>query len=83
MRNLLFLLFALYGVSVSTVSAYGLIALDMPALEQAVATKAKNAEIRHRINVFAEGNWILFGNIITIVSLGCMRSRHGKEDCQD
>lgn len=82
MKNLLLLLFALYGVGVSTVSAYGLIALDMPALEQAVAINATNAEMRHRINVFAEGSWILLGNIITIVAVSQMASRRGKGDDQ-
>jgi len=83
MKNLLFFLFALYGVGVSVISAYGLFALDMPALEQAVAVNAKDAEMRHRMNVAAEGNWILLGNIITVVALSQMLGRHGSRDGQD
>ena len=82
MKNLLFFFFALYGVGVSLVSAYGLIAHDMPALEQAVVINAKDAEMRHRMNVAAEGNWILLGNIITLVALAKIQGRHGTEDDQ-
>lgn len=82
MKNLLFSLFALYGVGVSVVSAYGLFVIDMPALEHSVAVKSKNAELRHRINVAAEGNWILAGNLITVISLSQIRrsDRRGNKD---
>jgi hypothetical protein len=63
------ILFALYGVSVSAVSAYGLFKIDLPALEYAVQVRSVTAEQRHRLNVAAEGNWILLGNLITVCSL--------------
>ena len=66
-------LFAVYGIGVSVVSAYWGLAKDMPALEHAVATKAENAELRHRINVFADGTWILLGNLITVGSIAGMK----------
>ena len=69
MKNFLLCLCAFYGVGVSTISAYGFFLLDMPALENAVAVNNENAELRHRLNVAAEGNWILLGNIITVISL--------------
>ena len=69
MKNFLLSLCALYGVSVSVVSAYGFFLLDMPALENAVAVGNENAELRHRLNVAAEGNWILLGNVITVLSI--------------
>ena len=73
MKNFLLCLCALYGVGVSAISAYGFFLLDMPALENAVAVKNENAELRHRLNVAAEGNWILLGNIITVISLAGLK----------
>ena len=69
MKNFLLVLASLYGVGVSLISAHGLINIDMPELEKAVAVGATNAELRHRMNVAAEGNWILLGNLITVVAL--------------
>ena len=40
----------------------------MAALENAVASNARHEEIRHRMNVSAEGNWFLLANIITITA---------------
>lgn len=84
MKNFLLLLFAIYGVGVSAVSAYGLIVLDMPALEHAVKTQSKDAEIRHRMNVAAEGNWFLLGNLITVIAVSQIeRYRHGSKGGQE
>ncbi len=69
MKNLLLTLAAFYGAGVSLVSGYGLFNIDMPALEHAVASGSSNAELRHRLNVAAEGNWILLGNLITVASI--------------
>lgn len=77
--NFLKVAFALYGLGVSTVAAYGLLRLDMPALEHAVRSGSERAEMRHRINVAAEGNWFLLGNLITVCSLGSIRGG-GKDD---
>ena len=40
--------------------------------EQLSAVENKNAELRHRINVFADGTWLLLGNLITISALSSM-----------
>lgn len=69
MKNLLLSLAAIYGAGVSVVAGYGLFNIDMPALEHAVLTSSPNAELRHRLNVAAEGNWILLGNLITVVAI--------------
>ena len=79
MKNFLFASFAIYGIAASTISAYGLFLLDLPALEHAVAVKNPNAELRHRLNVAAEGNWILLGNIITVVSIIGVCTTGGQE----
>ena len=83
MKNFLLSLCALYGVSVSVVSAYGFFLLDMPALENAVAVGNENAELRHRLNVAAEGNWILTGNLITVISLSQIRRSSRRRDSKD
>ena len=51
----------------------------MPQLENAVASGSERAEMRHRLNVAAEGNWILLGNLITVVSIGFLSSRKNAE----
>lgn len=48
---------------------------DMPALEHAVKVNNQNAEMRHRINVFADGTWVLLGNLITVASLAGLRKK--------
>ena len=69
MKNILLSIFCIYGIGVSGVSLYWGLMLDMPALENAVKVNNHNAEMRHRINVFADGTWVLLGNLITIASL--------------
>ena len=69
MKNFLLSLSAIYGIGVSAVSAYGMFGIDLPALEHAVQVGATNAEQRHRLNVGFEGNWLLLGNLITVVSI--------------
>ena len=59
--------------------AYGFFCLDMPQLENAVASGSERAEMRHRLNVAAEGNWILLGNLITVVSIGFLSSKKSGE----
>ena len=78
--NTLKILFALYGLGISTVSAYGLFVLDMPSLEHAVLSESARAEQRHRANVAAEGTWLLLGNLITVCSLSSLR--HDSKDDQ-
>ena len=69
MKNLLLSFSAIYGIGVSVVSAYGIFGVDLPQLEHAVQVGATNAEQRHRLNVGFEGNWLLLGNLITVVSI--------------
>ena len=78
MKNFLLFLSALYGIGVSTVSAYGLFCMDMPALENAVINGSERSEVRHRLNVAAEGNWILLGNLITVVSIVGLKKKQIK-----
>jgi len=71
---------AAYGVALSLLFAWGLWLQDMPALEKAVKANAQHAEMRHRINVFADGVWFLLANIIVINSVAAMRQAGGKND---
>lgn len=67
MRQLFFGLVFLYGVGLSTY--FGSWAIkDMAALEKAVSVNAQHEEIRHRMNVSAEGNWFLLSNLIAVTS---------------
>jgi hypothetical protein len=68
MKRFLFSLIFLYGLIGSGYVAYET-ARDMMLLENAVQNGNQHAEIRHRMNVAAEGNWFLLGNIITIASI--------------
>ena len=69
MKNFLLSLSAIYGIGVSAISAYGIFGIDLPELEHAVQVGATHAEQRHRLNVGFEGNWLLLGNVITVVSI--------------
>ena len=73
MKNFLLSVCAIYGVGVSCVAAHGFFKIDMPELEKAVRYGSERAEVRHRINVHAEGNWILLGNLITTVAIAGIR----------
>jgi hypothetical protein len=75
MRNILLSIFCIYGIGVSGVSLYWGLMKDMPALEHAVKVNNQNAEMRHRINVFADGTWVLLGNLITVASLAGLRKK--------
>ena len=75
MKNCFLGLFATYGIVVSSVSLYWGLAKDMPALEHAVRVEHKNAELRHRINVFADCTWLLIGNLITVISISSIKQK--------
>lgn len=65
MRRFFFSLVFLYGIGLSMYfGAWGI--RDMQALENAVSSGARHEEIRHRMNVSAEGNWFLLANLIAI-----------------
>jgi hypothetical protein len=61
-------LLVVYGVSLSVVFGVALIP-DYAALIQAVEQQQEQAELRHRINVFAEGTWFLLANLIAVGGL--------------
>ena len=70
----------IYGVALSLLFAWGLWFQDMPALEKAVKSNAQHAEMRHRINVFADGVWFLLANIIVLNSVAAMSQASKKND---
>jgi hypothetical protein len=74
MRRFFFGVIFLYGLGLSTYFAsWGI--RDMAALEKAVAANAHHEEMRHRMNVSAEGNWFLLSNLIAITgALGTIGS---------
>ena len=61
-------LLVVYGVSLSVLFGVALIP-DYAALIQAVEERQEQAELRHRINVFAEGTWFLLANLIAVGGL--------------
>jgi len=75
LKNLLLTLSCLYGLGVSATSLYWGLFKDLPALEYAVQVQDTNAELRHRINVFADGTWLLLGNLITVSALSRIKKK--------
>lgn len=61
-------LLVVYGASLSVLFGVALIP-DYAALINAVEQRQEQAELRHRINVFAEGTWFLLANIIAVGGL--------------
>ena len=79
MRQLFFGLVFLYGVGLSTYfGSWGI--RDMAALEKAVAANAQHEEMRHRMNVAAEGNWFLLANLIAVTGALGMIGSTKKDD---
>jgi hypothetical protein len=74
MRQIFFGLVFLYGVGLSSYfGSWGI--RDMVALEKAVSVGAQHEEMRHRMNVAAEGNWFLLANLIAVTgALGMIGS---------
>jgi hypothetical protein len=68
MKRLIPRLLIVYGTSLSVLFGVALIP-DYAALIDAVQQRNQQAELRHRINVFAEGTWFLLANLITIGGL--------------
>lgn len=65
MKRSIGLVAIIYGIGLS--SYFGWWALkDNAALENAVRANAPHAELRHRINVTAEGVWFLLSNIVIL-----------------
>ena len=61
-------LLVVYGASLSVLFGVALIP-DYAALINAVEQRQEQAELRHRINVFAEGTWFLLANLIAVSGL--------------
>ena len=57
-----------YGASLSVLFGVALIP-DYAALINAVEESHEQVELRHRINVFAEGTWFLLANLIAVGGL--------------
>ena len=69
MKRSIGLVAVIYGIGLS--SYFGWWALkDNAALESAVRANAPHAELRHRINVTAEGIWFLLSNILILQGVG-------------
>ena len=69
MKKTIGILALTYGIGLS--SYFGWWALrDNAALEVAVRANAPQKEMRHRINVFAEGVWFLLSNVIVLQGVG-------------
>ncbi len=65
MKKTIGILAIIYGIGMS--SYFGWWALrDNAALEVAVRANTPQKELRHRINVFAEGVWFLLSNIMIL-----------------
>jgi hypothetical protein len=68
MRKRLGILIFVYGVVLSAIFLLFTM-LDYANLIQAVKGKNEHIEMRHRLNVFAEGVWFLLANLIAISGL--------------
>lgn len=69
MKRTIGLLAIVYGIGLS--GYFGWWALkDNAALETAVRANAPHAELRHRINVTAEGIWFLLSNLVILQGVG-------------
>ncbi len=53
---------------------------DNAALEVAVKADIPSRELRHRINVFAEGVWFLMSNMIILQGVSMISDNTKKED---
>ena len=69
MKRTIGLFAIIYGIGLS--GYFGWWALkDNAALEDAVRVNAPHAELRHRINVTAEGIWFLLSNVVILQGVG-------------
>jgi hypothetical protein len=68
MKRLIPRLLIVYGTSLSVMFGVAFIP-DYSALIHAVEKGNQQAEMRHRINVFAEGTWFLLANLIAVSGL--------------
>ena len=79
MKKTIGILVIVYGIGLS--SYFGWWALrDNAALEIAVKANAPQKEMRHRINVFAEGVWFLLSNVIVLQGVGLATSSVNEDE---
>ena len=79
MKKTIGILVIVYDIGLS--SYFGWWALrDNAALEIAVRANAPQKEMRHRINVFAEGVWFLLSNMIVLQGVGLATSSVEKDE---
>ena len=79
MKKTIGILAIIYGIGMS--SYFGWWALrDNAALEVAVKANTPQKELRHRINVFAEGVWFLLSNIIILQGVGLATSSEREDE---
>jgi len=74
MTRLIPRLLIVYGASLSVMFGVSLIP-DYTALINAVEQGNQQAEMRHRLNVFAEGTWFLLANLITVSGIAITARR--------
>ena len=78
MKKTIGIIATIYGIGLS--SYFGWWALkDNVALEVAVTANAPQKELRHRINVFAEGTWFLLSNILTLQGVSLIVNSNKKD----
>lgn len=68
MKRFIARLLVVYGASLSVLFGVALVP-DYAALINAVEQRQEQAELRHRLNVFAEGTWFLLANLIAVGGL--------------
>lgn len=73
MKRVIPRLLVVYGASLSVMFGVALIP-DYVALVDAVRQSREQVELRHRINVFAEGTWFLLANLIAISGVAMGRT---------
>ena len=64
-----------YGASLSLLFGIALIP-DYAALIDAVEQRQEQAELRHRINVFAEGTWFLLSNVLLLGGVMMLKDKN-------
>ena len=78
MKKTVGILAIIYGIGMSSYFGWWTLR-DNAALEVAVKANSPQKELRHRINVFAEGVWFLLSNVIALQGVGIATSS-SKED---
>ena len=67
-----------YGASLSLLFGIALIP-DHVVLIDAVEQRQEQAELRHRINVFAEGTWFLLSNVLLLGGVMMLKDKKDRQ----